>query len=742
MASQGSHSLLPTTEWNLHRSKNGPVVHPQSIDGAPSAGFDSESGRDLGSREPKLATSLLENAAELLSSSFVFKQHGITVTQEQIKALPLLLEEVIALRLYTGPMFTLYNGVLRAWGNTEQPGVVSRGPNAGMDVRGKFTTTIHAINSGILKLSRLQPASPVFRGASALKLPRRFLQHDSHNTRGGVEFGFMSTTLERDVALHYAKSGNPQAPSTVIESSMGMVDRGASLDWLSQYPHEREILWPPLTALEVLDIYDEQSKDSEAYQIRRVVVRLSCNLVSDTLEKLLGVRKKQTQEILSIATKDLAKMAGAADMRSRYQQLSQLTTTVEAEPADRFADNAFLTGQLNDILSLLPQLGDEMQVMQAHTQCICDLVLTGSDVHSSDFASSAWDGTGLLWQLNEHCEYRNVRATTFCDSDASMALEWIDGCLISGQVNGSIAVHQMKHEATAIGSANHALVSGQSDAVVALASLSQTGTDVDDTAQKLLASGDAVGRVMLWSFNDETEARQSIAEHVSTEHGHTSAISAMLWICDPQGTACLVTASFDRRILVWSLHTQAQDVQVRLQTSICDQTCPVCSAAGSAHQGAVTALAKLRAADGAEHFASGCEDGGIKIWSISGQLLHTVRAQENRSTGVCSLAWITNPPDTSPGHLGWLAIGNGDSTIVVIDLEALLTDDAAVAAVAPVCTLTKHTGAVHALLWIPERGWLVSGASDHTIRTWRIGSAVTATPVVTVGSTDGEAFSF
>ena len=41
---------------------------------------------------------------------------------------------------------------------------------------------------------------------------------------------------------------------------MGMVDRGASLDWLSQYPHEREILWPPLTALEVLEVHDEQLK--------------------------------------------------------------------------------------------------------------------------------------------------------------------------------------------------------------------------------------------------------------------------------------------------------------------------------------------------------------------------------------------------------------------------------------------------------------------------------------------------
>ena len=155
----------------------------------------------------------------------------------------------------------------------------------------------------------------------------------------------------------------------------------------------------------------------------------------------------------------------------------------------------------------------------------------------------------------------------------------------------------------------------------------------------------------------------------------------------------------------------------------------------------MTALAKLRAADGVEYFASGCEDGGIKVWSLSGRLLRTVHTQTNRSTGVCSLAWIANPPDTPPGHLGWLAIGNGDSTIVVIDLEGLPTDDPAGAV--PVCTLTKHTGAVHALLWISERGWLISGASDHTIRTWRIGSAVATTPAVTAGPTDdGQAFSF
>ena len=34
-----------------------------------------------------------------------------------------------------------------------------------------------------------------------------------------------------------------------VDWQMGMVDRGAQLDWLSQYPDEKEILLPPLTGL-------------------------------------------------------------------------------------------------------------------------------------------------------------------------------------------------------------------------------------------------------------------------------------------------------------------------------------------------------------------------------------------------------------------------------------------------------------------------------------------------------------
>ena len=61
--------------------------------------------------------------------------------------------------------------------------------------------------------------------------------------RGGIEYAFSSTTTDREQALLYANaSTDPKSTqaSTIFEMQMGMVDRGADLSWLSQYPHERE----------------------------------------------------------------------------------------------------------------------------------------------------------------------------------------------------------------------------------------------------------------------------------------------------------------------------------------------------------------------------------------------------------------------------------------------------------------------------------------------------------------------
>ena len=67
----------------------------------------------------------------------------------------------------------------------------------------------------IIKLSRAQTACTVYRGTSGGRLPAKFWAPNTDNIRGGVELAFMSTTLDRKVALHYAQSKDE--PSVVFE---------------------------------------------------------------------------------------------------------------------------------------------------------------------------------------------------------------------------------------------------------------------------------------------------------------------------------------------------------------------------------------------------------------------------------------------------------------------------------------------------------------------------------------------
>jgi len=149
-------------------------------------------------------------------------------------------EEVLGIRLYTGPQFMHYNCVLRKFpaqlvesleGNT-------------------YTTTIHCINSAIIKLSRACPLDPrvVARGSKDLRLPLQFAVKDALGCQGDVEMGFISTTSNLDVACDYAAGG---LMAMVLMIERGAMDKGASIGSLSQYPTEQEILFPPLCNLEV-----------------------------------------------------------------------------------------------------------------------------------------------------------------------------------------------------------------------------------------------------------------------------------------------------------------------------------------------------------------------------------------------------------------------------------------------------------------------------------------------------------
>jgi hypothetical protein len=145
---------------------------------------------------------------------------------ETVKEAKLRTEEVIAIRLYTGPMFNLYNAKLRGF------------PKHLVDhLRGNgYETTLCVIISGILKLASIQEIPKqgvVYRGLGGMLLPKQFWNVSKKcGLKGGIELGLMSTTTEKSVAIQY--SGADQGRPIIFEIPLNRVDMGAYLGDLSQ----------------------------------------------------------------------------------------------------------------------------------------------------------------------------------------------------------------------------------------------------------------------------------------------------------------------------------------------------------------------------------------------------------------------------------------------------------------------------------------------------------------------------
>ena len=70
-----------------------------------------------------------------------------------------------------------------------------------------------------------------------------------------------------------------------MQIQTGMIDKGADLTWVSQYPHEAELCFPPLASMQVLGTSVEGS-------VLVVSLRLNLNLTSPTIEEAIGKRRK------------------------------------------------------------------------------------------------------------------------------------------------------------------------------------------------------------------------------------------------------------------------------------------------------------------------------------------------------------------------------------------------------------------------------------------------------------------
>jgi len=115
--------------------------------------------------------------------------------------------------------------------------------------RHPFAATTYYIAQGISRLRVLHKnvsnlnGKVFYRGMKDLMLTMEMVR------RGGTEYACMSASASKDVAVGFAESDCPLIFKLNADSLMSC---GADIRFLSVYPHEREVLYPPLTYLQLV----------------------------------------------------------------------------------------------------------------------------------------------------------------------------------------------------------------------------------------------------------------------------------------------------------------------------------------------------------------------------------------------------------------------------------------------------------------------------------------------------------
>ena len=164
----------------------------------------------------------------------------------------LTLDEVLAIRLYTGPAYQPINGFLRQIANVSG----EHRTRLARDVRLTYASTVRHICDGIRKLAAVataeELAAPLYRGVRG-ELPNAFWFPDEQGMVIATDAAFMSTSVARETPLHYM-GGEKNVlwelrPGPQTDEAF---HRGADVAMLSQFAAEREVLFPPCTMLRVL----------------------------------------------------------------------------------------------------------------------------------------------------------------------------------------------------------------------------------------------------------------------------------------------------------------------------------------------------------------------------------------------------------------------------------------------------------------------------------------------------------
>lgn len=160
--------------------------------------------------------------------------HGFLNLEEATKAC-LHLAEVIALRLYTGPGYSVINSSCRA-------------------EDGRFAVTCFTLESAIIKVAQTCRKCNSVRGIKGT-MPQRFkdLYQEGKKLKRGdaiADPGFLSTSAKETIATDKSAYGGDTL--FIIRGKAprpGLLRTGAVVSWISQFPEEEEVLYPQYTEL-------------------------------------------------------------------------------------------------------------------------------------------------------------------------------------------------------------------------------------------------------------------------------------------------------------------------------------------------------------------------------------------------------------------------------------------------------------------------------------------------------------
>ena len=166
----------------------------------------------------------------------------------------LTLDEVLSIRLYTGPGYAPVNDFLRQLGRLDRSMRSALAHNPAVTL----TATVGHICRAIRKLAAVTPPAeldtPLYRGVRG-ELPASFWTPDEQGMLMAVDCGFMSTSRDVSTAVEYMVPGGGTAnvlwrltPSAESDTAY---HRGAPVRMLSQFASEEEVLFPPCTMLVV-----------------------------------------------------------------------------------------------------------------------------------------------------------------------------------------------------------------------------------------------------------------------------------------------------------------------------------------------------------------------------------------------------------------------------------------------------------------------------------------------------------